>query len=107
MTPAIPISAVDQTATPAVFTRWVNFLDLCALALPNGFHPFGVLLVQQIVCRGGEEAMCHALLKCKQRAKSKPLLGQYTAPKWGFPSSVFSPIPLHRGKCVPFDLGNA
>ena len=27
-TAAIPIDAVDQTSTPAVFTRWVNFLDL-------------------------------------------------------------------------------
>ena len=57
MTPAIPISAVDQTTTPAVFTRWVNFLDLCALALPNGFTQSGLPLSLQIVCRGGEEAM--------------------------------------------------
>ena len=57
MTPAIPISAVDQTTTPAVFTRWVNFLDLCALALPNGFTQSGLPLSLQIVCHGGEEAM--------------------------------------------------
>ena len=57
MTPAIPIAAVDQTTTPAVFTRWVNFLDLCALALPNGFTTSGLPLSLQIVCRGGEEAM--------------------------------------------------
>src|SRR5262249_52394631 len=36
-TAAVPLDAVDQTTTPAHFTRFVNFLDLCALALPNGF----------------------------------------------------------------------
>jgi aspartyl-tRNA(Asn)/glutamyl-tRNA(Gln) amidotransferase subunit A len=56
-TPAIPISTVDQTSTPAVFTRWVNFLDLCGLALPNGFTSSGLPLSLQIVCRGGDEAM--------------------------------------------------
>ena len=56
-TAAIPIDAVDQTSTPAVFTRWVNYLDLCALALPNGLTASGLPLSLQIICRGGEEAM--------------------------------------------------
>jgi aspartyl-tRNA(Asn)/glutamyl-tRNA(Gln) amidotransferase subunit A len=56
-TAAIPVNAVDQTATPAIFTRWVNYLDLCALAMPNGFAASGLPLSLQIVCRGGEEAM--------------------------------------------------
>jgi aspartyl-tRNA(Asn)/glutamyl-tRNA(Gln) amidotransferase subunit A len=56
-TPAIPTNAVDQTSTPAVFTRWVNYLDLCAVAIPNGFAASGLPLSLQIVCRGGEEAM--------------------------------------------------
>ena len=37
MTPPLPLDEVDQATTPAHFTRFVNFLDLCALALPNGF----------------------------------------------------------------------
>jgi aspartyl-tRNA(Asn)/glutamyl-tRNA(Gln) amidotransferase subunit A len=57
MTPAIPIDSVDQSTTPAFFTRWVNFLDLCGVAVPNGFSPSGLPLSLQIVCRGGEEAM--------------------------------------------------
>src|SRR5436190_1291685 len=57
MTPAIPLDTVDQTTTPAFFTRWVNFLDLCALAVPNGLTPSGLPLSLQIVCRGGDEAM--------------------------------------------------
>jgi aspartyl-tRNA(Asn)/glutamyl-tRNA(Gln) amidotransferase subunit A len=56
ITPAIPLDTVDQTTTPAFFTRWVNFLDLCALAVPNGLTPSGLPLSLQIVCRGGDEA---------------------------------------------------
>jgi aspartyl-tRNA(Asn)/glutamyl-tRNA(Gln) amidotransferase subunit A len=55
-TAAIPLNAVDQTATPAHFTRFVNFLDLCALAVPNGFTAEGLPLSLQIVCRGYDEA---------------------------------------------------
>ena len=57
MTPAIPVAEVDQTSTPAFLTRWVNFLDLCALAVPNGLTATGLPLSLQITCRGGDEAM--------------------------------------------------
>jgi aspartyl-tRNA(Asn)/glutamyl-tRNA(Gln) amidotransferase subunit A len=55
-TAAIPLDAVDQTTTPAHFTRFVNFLDLCALALPNGFTATGLPISLQIVCGGYDEA---------------------------------------------------
>ena len=55
-TAAIPLDAVDQTTTPAHFTRFVNFLNLCALALPNGFTVAGLPISLQIVCRGYDEA---------------------------------------------------
>jgi len=55
-TAAIPLDAVDQTTTPAHFTRFVNFLDLCALAVPNGFTATGLPISLQIVCRGYDEA---------------------------------------------------
>ena len=57
LTPAIPLRSVDQSTTPAFLTRWVNFLDLCGLAVPNGYTASGLPLSLQIVCRGGEEAM--------------------------------------------------
>jgi aspartyl-tRNA(Asn)/glutamyl-tRNA(Gln) amidotransferase subunit A len=56
LTPAIPLDKVDQASTPAHFTRFVNALDLCALALPNGFTATGLPLSLQIICRGYDEA---------------------------------------------------
>jgi aspartyl-tRNA(Asn)/glutamyl-tRNA(Gln) amidotransferase subunit A len=57
MTPAIPLTEVDQTTTPAISTRWVNYLDLCALALPNGMTQGGLPIALQIACRSGDEAL--------------------------------------------------
>ena len=57
MTPAVPLTLVDQSTTPALSTRWVNFLDLCALSLPNGMTATGLPTSLQIICRGGEEAL--------------------------------------------------
>jgi aspartyl-tRNA(Asn)/glutamyl-tRNA(Gln) amidotransferase subunit A len=57
MTPPIPLTEIDQTKTPAISTRWVNFLDLCALALPNGLTEEGLPSSLQVVCRGGQEAL--------------------------------------------------
>jgi aspartyl-tRNA(Asn)/glutamyl-tRNA(Gln) amidotransferase subunit A len=50
------VDSVDQTGTPAVSTRWVNFLDLCALSLPNGMTAGNLPTSLQIVCRDGDEA---------------------------------------------------
>jgi aspartyl-tRNA(Asn)/glutamyl-tRNA(Gln) amidotransferase subunit A len=55
-TPAIPIDAVDQKGLPALFTRLGNLLDLCALALPDGFTKAGLPTSLQIVCRGYDES---------------------------------------------------
>jgi aspartyl-tRNA(Asn)/glutamyl-tRNA(Gln) amidotransferase subunit A len=51
VTPALPVASLDQSTTPAVLTRWVNFLDLCAAAVPNGFTAAGLPTSLQIVCR--------------------------------------------------------
>jgi aspartyl-tRNA(Asn)/glutamyl-tRNA(Gln) amidotransferase subunit A len=55
-TPAVRVEAVDQTTTPAHFTRLVNLLELCALAVPDGFTATGLPLSLQIVCRPYDEA---------------------------------------------------
>jgi aspartyl-tRNA(Asn)/glutamyl-tRNA(Gln) amidotransferase subunit A len=55
-TPAIPIAEVDQATTPAVFTRMVNFLDLCALSVLNGFTRGGLPTSLHIICKSYDEA---------------------------------------------------
>lgn len=57
MTAAVPVSEVDQKQAPAHFTRFCNFLDLSAVALPNGFTDGGLPLSLQIICATGEEAL--------------------------------------------------
>jgi aspartyl-tRNA(Asn)/glutamyl-tRNA(Gln) amidotransferase subunit A len=56
MTTALPLEEVDQSQAPAHYTRFANFLDLCALALPNGFAADGLPTSLQVVCRGFDEA---------------------------------------------------
>jgi len=56
-TPAVPVAEVDQTSTPAYFTRAFNLLEMCAAAVPNGFTAGGLPSSLQIACRGYDEAM--------------------------------------------------
>ena len=56
MTTAVPLEEVDQSKAPAHYTRFGNFLDLCAVALPNGFAKDGLPTSLQIVCRAYDEA---------------------------------------------------
>jgi aspartyl-tRNA(Asn)/glutamyl-tRNA(Gln) amidotransferase subunit A len=55
-TAAPRVDAIDQSGTAAGFTRPVNLLDYCALALPNGLNSAGLPTSLQIVCRGHSEA---------------------------------------------------
>ena len=57
ITPPIPVASIDQTTTPAVLTRFVNFLDLCAVAVPNGFTAGGLPTSLQIICRAYAESL--------------------------------------------------
>ena len=56
MTTAVPLDEVDQVKAPAHYTRFGNFLDVCALSLPNGFDKDGLPTSLQIACRACDEA---------------------------------------------------
>jgi aspartyl-tRNA(Asn)/glutamyl-tRNA(Gln) amidotransferase subunit A len=56
-TAAIALADIDYTQQPTRFARFVNLLDMCALALPNGFTAAGLPTSLQIACRGYEEAL--------------------------------------------------
>lgn len=56
--PAMPVAEVDETRAPmATYTRWVNYLDLAALALPTALSRSGLPMSLQIVVRRLEEPL--------------------------------------------------
>jgi aspartyl-tRNA(Asn)/glutamyl-tRNA(Gln) amidotransferase subunit A len=67
-TAAIPVSEVDEAKLPSRFTRFGNLLEMCALALPNGFTQAGLPLSLQIACLGYEEAMALRIGQAYQQA---------------------------------------
>lgn len=48
-TAAVPLQEVDQTKAPAHFTRYANFFNLAALAVPNGATATGLPTSLQII----------------------------------------------------------
>lgn len=56
-TPAVPVDSVDQSGSPAGFTRVVNFLDRCAMTVPNGLTKGGLPTGLQIICDPFAEPM--------------------------------------------------
>lgn len=54
---AIPLTEVDEAVTPAQMTRFGNLLDLCGLAVPNGYTRDGLPASLLINARGYDEAM--------------------------------------------------
>ena len=54
---APPLNKVDQSISPAHFTRPFNYLGLCALSVPMGLADNGLPLGIQIVARPNDEAM--------------------------------------------------
>jgi aspartyl-tRNA(Asn)/glutamyl-tRNA(Gln) amidotransferase subunit A len=67
-TAAIPLAEVDQKEQPTRFARFVNILEMCALALPNGYTAEGMPTSLQIVCRGYEEALALRIGQAYQHA---------------------------------------
>ena len=67
-TPPIPVADVDETTTPAMLTRFVNQLNLCALAVPAGFTAEGLPLSIQIVARPYQEAVALRIGNAWQQA---------------------------------------
>ena len=73
LTPAVRTAApvvadIDQSTTAAIFTRPVNLIDGCALAVPNGMTAGGLPISLQIVCRAHEEATALRIGQAFQKA---------------------------------------
>jgi aspartyl-tRNA(Asn)/glutamyl-tRNA(Gln) amidotransferase subunit A len=69
-TPAVPVDQVDQTTTPAYFTRAGNYLGLCGVAVPDGFTATGLPTSLQILCTGGQESMALRIAWAYEQATS-------------------------------------
>jgi aspartyl-tRNA(Asn)/glutamyl-tRNA(Gln) amidotransferase subunit A len=67
-TAAVRLQDVDFKEQPTRFARFVNLLDMCALALPNGFTAAGLPTSLQIACRGYEEALALRVGQAYQQA---------------------------------------
>jgi aspartyl-tRNA(Asn)/glutamyl-tRNA(Gln) amidotransferase subunit A len=67
-TTAPTIDSIDQRGTPARFTRLVNLLGYCALALPNGIDANGLPISLQIICRGYDEALALRIGRAYEQA---------------------------------------
>ena len=67
-TTAPTVESIDQSTTPAFFTRVANMLDYCALALPNGTDRNGLPISFQIICRGFEEALALRIGRAYEKA---------------------------------------
>ena len=66
---AAPVVAdIDQSTTAAIFTRPINLIDYCALAVPNGVTGGGLPISLQIACRGYEEATALRIGQAFQKA---------------------------------------
>ena len=74
---AKPIDSIDQRTTAAGFTRPVNLLDYCALALPSGYSTDRLPTSLQIVCRPRDEHL--ALRIGRAYEASDPLQGRLPA----------------------------
>ena len=77
--PAPPLDEIEEQApVPAYLTRSVNYLGLCSLALPAGFHE-GLPLSVQVIGKPGAEREVLAIGKAFQDAtghhRRRPALG--------------------------------
>jgi aspartyl-tRNA(Asn)/glutamyl-tRNA(Gln) amidotransferase subunit A len=62
---------VDQSISPAHFTRPFNYLGLCGLSVPIGLADDGLPLGLQIVARPLDEAMAVRVGSCLERTLPK------------------------------------
>jgi aspartyl-tRNA(Asn)/glutamyl-tRNA(Gln) amidotransferase subunit A len=67
-TAAVPLDEVDQKEQPTRMVRFVNILEMCAVALPNGYTAGGLPTSLQIACRGYDEALALRIGHAYQQA---------------------------------------
>jgi aspartyl-tRNA(Asn)/glutamyl-tRNA(Gln) amidotransferase subunit A len=75
--PAIPVSEVDErTSHMAAHTRFVNYLNLCSLAIPTRLSKAGLPMSLQIVVRRFDDALALRIGRAFEKAR-----GAFPKPK--------------------------
>jgi aspartyl-tRNA(Asn)/glutamyl-tRNA(Gln) amidotransferase subunit A len=82
-TAAPEVASIDQRGTAAGFTRPFNFIEWCALALPNGTTARGLPTSLQIACRGYQEVLALRIGAAYQGATDWHL--RWPSPRAGVP----------------------
>jgi len=72
--PAPLLSELDEDASPAIFTRFVNYLDLAAIVLPMGLSAEELPVGMQVVVPGFHEARALTIAASLEAARAAPLL---------------------------------
>lgn len=67
-TTAVLLQDIDQSKAPSGLTRFANFMDLPAAAMPNGFDALGLPTSMQLMCRRFDEATALRIACAYQRA---------------------------------------
>ncbi|MBB3237102.1 amidase [Phyllobacterium endophyticum] len=67
---ALPVEGLDRSRPPSRFTRFVNTLGMCGLALPNGKNAEDLPTSLQIVCREHQERLALRIGLAFQQATS-------------------------------------
>jgi aspartyl-tRNA(Asn)/glutamyl-tRNA(Gln) amidotransferase subunit A len=76
---ARPVAGIAAMDPPNHFTRFVNLLGLCAIAVPCGFSRDGLPCSLQIICRSYQERMMLRIARAYQVATD---WHRYRAPEW-------------------------
>ena len=75
--PAVPVAEVDELVAPmAAHTRWVNYLNLAALAIPTRLSKTGLPLSLQIVVRRFDDVLALRIGRAYEQAR-----GAFPKPK--------------------------
>ena len=73
-TPAPLLNDCDEDSSPAIFTRFVNYLDLAAISLPMGLSAQGMPIGMQIAVPGFHEMRALAIATALESMRGGPLL---------------------------------
>jgi aspartyl-tRNA(Asn)/glutamyl-tRNA(Gln) amidotransferase subunit A len=72
--PAPKLADIDEAISPALFTRFVNYLDLAAISLPMGLSGEGLPVGMQVVVPGFHEVRALTIAAALEAVRGGPLL---------------------------------